>query len=254
MSLPERRMMPRKFGVAGAIVGLSLLGGCAVKTKTETANPTTIYSTVSAPRPLPRVVIGPGDVLDVKFFDLPELNESQAVRPDGKIALQLVGDVEVAGMSPSQITENLCTLYQPHLLKPKISVVVRSLRNNRVYVGGEVRGPGSFELTGAMTPLEAIIQAGGFDMRAARIKNVVLIRHANGKRYGYNLNFEDAQSSAAINDFYLEPLDIIWVPRTTIAKVDQWVDQYINKLVPQFGLIYTHRLNDTSTIGLDTRP
>lgn len=252
MILPLRKMVTRNFGVAVAILGLAFLAGCAAKT--ETSSPITILSTVASPRPLPRVIIGPGDVLDVKFFDLPELNESQAVRPDGKIALQLVGDVDVAGMSPAQITENLGTLFQPHLLKPKISVVVRSFRNNRVYVGGEVRAPGSFELSSAMTPLEAIIQAGGFDMRSAKIKNVVLIRHADGKRYGYNLNLQDAQSAAATNDFYLEPFDIIWVPRTAIAKVDQWIDQYINKIIPQVGLIYTKRLNNTTTIGLDTRP
>jgi len=254
MSLALRTLATRSLGVSVAVAALALDAGCAAKAKPEPTAPTTIVSSIAAPRPLPRVVIGPGDVLDVKFFDLPELNESQAVRPDGRIALQLVGDVDVAGMSPSEITENLRTLYQPHLLNPKISVVVRTFKNNRVFVGGEVKAPGSLELTSAMTPLEAIIQAGGFDMRSAQIKNVVLIRHADGKRYGYNLNLKDAQSAAASNDFYLEPFDIIWVPRTSIAKVDQWIDQYINKIVPQFGLIYTKRLNDTTTIGLDTRP
>jgi protein involved in polysaccharide export with SLBB domain len=253
MSLAFRTLSARTLGIVVTIVALGLDAGCAAKSKPQPVGPATIMSSISSPRPLPRVVIGPGDVLDVKFFDLPELNESQAVRPDGKIALQLIGDVDVAGLSPSEITENLRTLYQPHLLNPKIAVVVRSLKNNRVFVGGEVKTPGSLELTSAMTPLEAIIQAGGFDMRSAQVKNVVLIRHADGKRYGYNLNLQDAQSVAATNDFYLEPFDIIWVPRTTIAKVDQWIDQYINQIVPQFGLIYTHRINDTTTIGIDTR-
>jgi len=243
MSSSERKAVTQRLGVAAVLVSLALIAGCAAKTAVDTVE--------SAPRPLPRVVIGPGDVLDVKFFDLPELNESQAVRPDGRITLQLVGEVDVAGKSPLEITADLYTLYEPHLQKPKVTVVVRSLRSNRVYVGGEVRSPGTFEMTGAMTPLEAIILAGGFDMRSAKIKNVVLIRHSEGKRYGYTLNLKDAQSAAGTNDFYLEPFDIVWVPRTTIARVDQWIDQYINKIVPQFGVIYTNRLGANTIV---TRP
>jgi protein involved in polysaccharide export with SLBB domain len=225
-------------------LSLALIAGCSAKT--------TIETTEMTPRPLPKVVIGPGDVLDVKFFDLPELNESQSVRPDGKITLQLVGDVDVAGKSPADITADLTKLFEPHLQKPKVTVLVRSLRSNRVFVGGEVRTPGSYDLSDGMTPLEAVILAGGFETRSARIDNVVLIRHSEGRRYGYTLNLKDAQSAAKSNDFYLEPYDIVWVPRTAISKVDQWVDQHINQIIPRFGLIYTYRVGD-ATIGVDLR-
>ena len=236
------------------MLGLALLAGCAAK-KTSAQTSGTIFSTIAAPRPMPRVVIGPGDVLDVKFFDLPELNESQAVRPDGKIALQLVGDVDVAGLSPAEITENLRTLYQPHLLNPKIAVVVRSFRNNRVYVGGEVRTPGSFELTTAMTPLEAIIQAGGFDMRSAKVKNVVLIRHADGKRY----RLQPGPSGRPIGGGHQRLL--FGAVRHPLGpsnddRQGRPVDRSSTstRSSQQFGLIYTKRLDENTVIGLDTRP
>ena len=80
----------------------------------------------------------PGDVLKVDFLYWPELNpEPQHIRPDGKISLQLVGDVEVGGLSPDEVRAKLLDLYKDKLIEPEINVIVNSLESHRVFVGGD---------------------------------------------------------------------------------------------------------------------
>lgn len=191
---------------------------------------------------LPEVILAAGDVLDIKFFYTPELNETQTVRPDGKIALQLVGEIDVHGKTPAELRYNLVELYTPHLKNislenPEITVIVRSLRSNRVYVGGEVITPGFIEMSGRLTALEAVMEAGGFNLETAKLQNVVIIRHKNGKRSGYKLNLKKSLSGKEVEPFILGPYDIVFVPRTKIANVSQWIDNYVNSMIPQAILL-----------------
>ena len=195
--------------------------------------------------------IASGDTLDIKFYYTPELNETQAVRPDGKIALQIIGEVGAEGRTPAELCGLLKRLYAPHLKDPEVSVVVRTFSNNRIFVGGQVLLPGPIEMNGKMTALEAIIQAGGIDYKEAEVKNVVVIRHHNGTRYGYLLNLEPTLEGKEAQPFFLESKDIVYVPRTEIAKINQWIDQHINRIVPQTGFTFSQRRGD-STIGIDT--
>jgi protein involved in polysaccharide export with SLBB domain len=201
--------------------------------------------------PVAKVTLGPGDVIDVKFFYNPELNESQTVRPDGKISLQLVGEVLVHGKTPAELRQELMTLYRPELKRTEIAVIVRSFYDRRVFVGGEVKAPGLIPMPGPLTALEAIMQAGGFDPRTARISNVIIIRDKDGKRYGGTLDFGKTLNGKEIQPFYLEPNDIVYVPRTAIVKVNQWIDQYINKIVPRTGLVLSYPMG-AGTIAMDT--
>lgn len=193
----------------------------------------------------------PGDTVDVKFFYTPELNETQDIRPDGNIALQIIGEVRAEGKTPAELRGLLKKLYTPHLKDPEISVVVRSFSNQRVFVGGQVMKPGTLEMAGRMTALEAIMEAGGIDYTEAEARNVVVIRHYQGNRYGYLLDMEPILDGKESRPFFLEAKDIVYVPRTEIAKVNQWIDQYINKIIPQTGFIFSHRRGNT-TVGIDT--
>lgn len=197
----------------------------------------------------PNVALTPGDVLEVKFFYTPDLNELQTVRPDGKIALQLIGEVKVEGKSPDEVRNELMKLYSPQLKTPEIAVLVRSFYERHVYVGGQVMAPGIVEMPGMMTLLEAIMQAGGFDLRQAEVRNVIVIRHINGRRYGQSINLKPALAGDEVQPFYLEPKDIVYVPQTTIAKVDQWIDQHINKIIPYTGFTFRRTMGNT-TIGI----
>jgi polysaccharide export outer membrane protein len=195
------------------------------------------------------MTLAPGDVLEVKFFYTPDLNEVQTVRPDGKITLQLIGEVEVKGKSPAELREELIKLYMPLLKTPEIAVIVRSFYERRVYVGGQVMAPGIVEMPGTITLLEAIMQAGGFNIREAEVRNVIVIRHINGQRYGQSINLKPALTGDKVQPFYLAPKDIVYVPQTTIAKLDQWVDQHINKIIPDTGFNFRRTMGNT-TIGI----
>ena len=198
----------------------------------------------------PTVTLGPGDTIEIKFFHNPELNDAQTVRPDGKITLQLVGEVTVQGKTPLELRNELVKRYTPDLRTPEVAVIVRALYDRRIYVGGEVKTPGLITMPGRLTALEAIMQAGGFNPLTGKINNVVIIRHKDGKRYGCALNFKDALKGKEYQPFYLEPQDIVYVPRTNIAKVNQWIDQYINKIVPRTGLNFSYPLG-AGTVSLD---
>jgi protein involved in polysaccharide export with SLBB domain len=204
-----------------------------------------------AAEPTGSVGLAPGDVVEVKFFYTPQLDELQTVRPDGRIALQLVGEIDVRGKTPSELRGELLKLYEPYLTRPEITVLIRSFHNRRVFVGGQVNTPGIVEMPGRLTVLEAIMGAGGFDMEQAEVRNVVVIRHKNALRYGYSLDLKPVLAGNEANQFLLEPRDIVYVPRTTIAKVGQWIDQHINKLIPKSGFYYGRTLG-RSTIGIDT--
>jgi protein involved in polysaccharide export with SLBB domain len=231
------------WSVAGIFLVLLLVGCQGGKTN--------LKPTETKRAPVARVTLGPGDMIDVKFFYNPELNESQTVRPDGKISLQLVGEVSVYGKTPAELRQELMMLYKPELKRTEIAVIVRSFYDRRVFVGGEVKTPGLIPMPGPLTALEAIMQAGGFDPRTARVSNVVIIRDKDGKRYGGTLDFGKTLNGKEIQPFYLEPNDIVYVPRTTIVKVNQWIDQYINKIVPRTGLTVSYPLG-AGTIGIDT--
>jgi len=226
-----------------------LLSGCGDK-KLEMVGIASIPPTQQ--QTVPRVRLAPGDVIDIKFFTAPELNESQTIRPDGRIALQLVGEVDVEGRSPQELSDELSRLFAPHLKKPDVTVIVRAFEGRRVFVGGEVKLPGMIPMPGPMTALEAIMYAGGFDPLTASLKNVVVIRYIANQRYGASLDMEAAIKGPENTEvFYLEPRDIIYVPRTTIVKVAQWIDQHINQIIPMLGIEFVHRIDEDNAVTVD---
>lgn len=180
------------------------------------------------------VLIGPGDELEIKFYLTPDINEIQRVRPDGNITMQLLGDVNVAGKTPGQIENELMGLYSSQLKNQRISVLVRSLYSRRIYVGGEVNTPGLVEFYGRMTALEAIIESGGYNTETARLDKVIVNRMEDGKRIGYQVDLKPFTKGQAYEPFFLQPYDIIYVPRTRIASLNFWIDQHVDNLIPQF--------------------
>lgn len=180
---------------------------------------------------LPPVYLTPGDVIATDFLYWPELDVEQEIRPDGKVSLALIGHTRVAGMTVEELDAHLVELYRDKIKDPDITTVVRSFANRRVYVGGEVLTPGFIELTDQMTALQAVMTSGGFNNRSANLEDVVVIRHIDGQRYAKLVNF-NLPLDAPDSDLLLAPRDIIYVSRTTIDEVNQWVDQYISRVIP----------------------
>jgi polysaccharide biosynthesis/export protein len=187
----------------------------------------------AAKTPLQEYRIQSGDLLDVKFYYNAELNEQITVRPDGRISLQLAGEIKAAGLTPAQLTDLLTRTYAPELKNPAITVIVRSFSLQRIYVDGEVYKPGLVNLVTPTTVLQSISQAGGLK-DSARIDEIILIRQsADNKFTATMLNLEKAlDGTDTKQDVILMPQDIIYVPKSHIANVNMWVDQYVRKNIP----------------------
>lgn len=201
------------------------------------------------PLPPPVLTLEPGDTLEVRFLYWNELNQTQAIRPDGKICLDMVGEVQAGGMTVEQLTRQLATLYTPRLKTPEITVVVHALAGQRVYVSGEVRNPGQVSFQGKMTALEAVAAAGGFDKFSSRKTSVVIIRRVGDKNYATQVDLQTALSEAQSEPVFLAPHDIVYVPRTHIDQFDQWVEQYVNRIVPTTLFNISHKVNSDTIIG-----
>ena len=214
--------------VLGAALCALLLGAC-VQTPVLITDTEPDFPYVS---PGTNLVLNPGDIIDVRYRFWPELDvEEVPIRADGRVSLQLVGQVVLGGLTASEDDEYLVELYEDKLKEPEITVVVRSVAPKEIYVGGEVLAPGIVPLSHNMTPLQAIMAAGGFDKRSAELSSVVIVRHVDAQRYATALDF--TQVAGVDPALYLAPSDVIFVPRNQIDKVNQWVDQHINEIVPE---------------------
>ena len=222
------------FGTALAILAVAApLAACVPNlgvppedlAKTAAVQPTT------APQ---AYVLAPGDNIEVKFAYVPDLNQAQIIRPDGKISLPLVHDVQAAGMTPTELQDSLLKKYQDTALKsPELVVIIRDFISNKIYIGGEVGQPGVQPMLTPTTVLQAILAANGFKS-TARANEVLLIRQRAGGGYDWQvLNLENALAG---KDFAanipLAPRDVIYVPRSDIANFDVFVDQYMRQVLP----------------------
>lgn len=226
-------MKARSFGALALALPLVLgVVGCGPK---HVPAPAGLYPTLTEnPRPaLEPYVLQVGDELGIKFYTNPELNEDVTVRPDGMISLQLVDDVLAAGRSPAELDADLTKRFTGELADPQVSVIVKKAAGHRMYVDGEVKTPGEVIVVGGMTLYQAIQKAGGLTETAHR-KQIILIRKdAEGHPFGTAIDIRPIQSGADPGvDVPVQPLDIVFVPRSKIAEVDLFVKQYIRDALP----------------------
>jgi protein involved in polysaccharide export with SLBB domain len=186
--------------------------------------------------PPPKEGLGPGDALEIKFLNTPEFNENQVVRPDGTIKLQLLGNVDVRGKSPEELRKKLVKAYAPQLKRPDVVVLVRTKEDRKVYVTGEVNTPGVVDIPGNMTILEAITKAGGFRTPSSDPSQVLVVRQKNDKQQGFVVNLRGALQGRETQAVLLQPHDVIYVPPSSIAKVNNWVEVYVNRMLPKLSV------------------
>ena len=163
-------------------------------------------------------VIKPGDKLSIKFFFNPELNESDLiVRPDGRLSLQLIHEVEAANLTASQLKRLLSERYKGQLKNPEIAVIVRSVVDEpSVYVDGQVKSPGVIKIVGTLNVLEAIALAHGFQPDTAKKDEVIVIRRdQNGHAFIIKLDMAAVLSGEDLSqNIQLFPDDLVQVPRS----------------------------------------
>jgi protein involved in polysaccharide export with SLBB domain len=180
-------------------------------------------------------IIRPGDQLQLDFYLNPEFNREVTVRPDGAISLDLVGSVPAADKTPEQLEAALNQAYSRELRNPGASVRLKDSPSWRVYVQGQVAHAGAFTLQPGMTAMQAIADAGGVTEKAGASQAVLIRRDACGNAKGMTVNLRAADgggSTGKIEDVALMPSDVLVVPRSTIANLDLFVEQYIKNLIP----------------------
>jgi polysaccharide export outer membrane protein len=174
-----------------------------------------------------------GDTLQVRFYRNPELNQDVIVRPDGYISLPFVDDVMAAGKTPTEVDDDLTRRFRGELAVPDVTVIVSAYGGRRIYIGGEVRGEGVYDLAGGETLYQAIDKAGGFLDSAHRRQTILIRKDANGKPVGHSFNLREVEyGNTPELDVPLQPYDIVFVPKSKIANVGLFVDQYIRSVLP----------------------
>jgi polysaccharide export outer membrane protein len=138
----------------------------------------------------PDYIIGPEDVLDVSVWKEAELTRTLPVRPDGKISMPLLNDVQAAGLTPNRLAQSLTEKLKKYLTAPQVTVMVSQINSQRVYVIGEVTRPGAYPMLPGMNILQAISSAGGLT-QFANAKKIFLLRTVNQSQNKYPFNYKD---------------------------------------------------------------
>ncbi len=157
------------------------------------------------------LILREGDVLKIAFPGSPNLDTTQQIRRDGKITLQLAGEMNATGITPADLETEIATAYGAQLISKEVTVTVIS-SSLSVFVTGAVLSPHKVVADHPISALEAIMEAGGFDYSKANMKDVRVIRYENGRQHTYILNLKNVMQGKQSEPFYLQPYDIIYVP------------------------------------------
>lgn len=155
--------------------------------------------------------IGPTDTLKIDVWKEPEVSGTVIVRPDGKISLPLINDIQAAGLTPMMLARNITEALKKFISDPNVTVIVTEPNSQTIYVVGEVRRPGAVKLLPHTTVLDALASAGGPSEFANR-KKIFILRRKGGKEVRYAFNYRAAIKGDLSQNIALEPGDTIVVP------------------------------------------
>jgi len=159
----------------------------------------------------PDYVIGPEDVLHIAVWKESDLTATLPVRPDGKISLPLLNDVQAAGLTPMQLADSLTEKLKKYVASPRVTVVVSSINSKRIFMVGEVGHAGPLPMLPNMTVLQALSSAGMTQF--ANTKKIYVMRVQNGKQEKLPVNYRKLVKGEQMEQNYLlQPGDTIVVP------------------------------------------
>lgn len=192
-----------------------------------------------------------GDRIQLKFLLVPDLNDEVLIGPDGKAALQLVSSVQMAGLTTEELRDQLIEAYGKHIQVPELTVSLTEVAPQRIYIGGEVKTPGMYEADGGLTLMQAIFLAGGY-LPEANVQTVVVLRDNGDSVLDYYI--VDVQNGLStldsIQNFRLQRQDIVFVPRTKVSSITQFLNQYlggVKEVLGVFNFTATYELRDFGT-------
>jgi polysaccharide export outer membrane protein len=155
-------------------------------------------------------VIGLEDVLSIVFWRDKDMSTDVTVRPDGKISLPLLNEVQAAGLTPAALRAHLAAESKRFFENPNVTVVVKQINSRRVFITGQIVKPGPYPLAAPTTVLQLISMAGGLKDFADG-KNIMIVRHENGRKSSYVFNYKDIRKNLQQN-IELKPGDTVVVP------------------------------------------
>jgi polysaccharide export outer membrane protein len=187
-------------------LGAPAQDGAEAKPKAGTTAPQ------ASPASDPEYKIGAQDVLRIDVWKEPEISRTAPVRPDGRISLPLINDVQAAGLTSTQLAAIIADGLRKYITNPQVTVGVTEINSRRVYVTGEVTKPGAFSLLPNMTVLQALSSSGGFS-QFAKLKSIYVLRTEDGKQVKHPFNYKDVVSGKKPElNIQLQPGDVIVVP------------------------------------------
>jgi len=188
---------------------IALCSACqSVKTNNNTQN-----SSVPLTPTLHEYVIGPEDVLEINVWKNADLSKTVTVRPDGMITLPLIGEIRAGGSTPNQLREIISKRLEKYKEIPEVTVTVTQVNSYIIYVLGEVRNPGKYQVKSYTTVLQAVAQAGGFSEWARKNDMVIIRRTLDGLDQKITVKYKDVlRNKGSRPDELLYPGDTLVVP------------------------------------------
>jgi polysaccharide biosynthesis/export protein len=199
-----------------ALLGLAATGMWAQEDSDSASAQPRAKATAHESHPVAPVVpadyaIGADDTLRISVWKEPEMSATLPVRPDGKISLPLLDDVQAAGMTPMQLAASIKEKLKKYIADPRVTVVVTAMNSQRIFVAGEVNHPGAMALLPNMTMLQALSSAGFTQF--ANVKGIYLLRTENGQQTKTPFNYKDVvKGNHPEQNVILKPGDTIVVP------------------------------------------
>ncbi|MDZ4860855.1 MAG: polysaccharide biosynthesis/export family protein [Candidatus Hydrogenedentes bacterium] len=192
---------------------------------------------------------------DVNLIVFPAINQSLlsmngvvSVRPDGRVSVPRIGELQAAGYSTEELRTSIGEAFEGLAFNElDISTDVVQATGARIYIGGEVANNGVFPLEGAPSAFQAILMAGG-PTKDSRLNSVLIIRrNPNGKPYVYKTNIANVLKGSTENDIMLRGFDVVYVPKKLVSRANLFVEQYIEEIVPfenTLGVSGTYYMNE----------
>ena len=244
--MPTLSQLLRTAALCLAVGGALLAGACATAPQAVDALPLNALQTDPASNPAYRVARG--DELNFRFVNTPELNTVANVRSDGRLTLPMAGEFTAEGLTMPELSALVERLLTPQVRRPQVAVNVQGASTQRVFVGGEVVRPGLQPLLGPLTALQAVMVAEGIKESGQPRQAIVVRRGAQGERQVLSLDLGAAMDGSDVSqDVALRPYDMVIIPRSGVANVNLWIDQYIRRMIP-FSTGLSYQLNRNGVV------
>ncbi len=196
----------------------------------------------------------PGDQIEVHHLIDTDYSAVVAIAPDGRITVPGIrAPVAAAGLSLAELRSVLVPLYasEARIRAPDVVVLLRSAATQQVFIGGEVARPGFLDLPGGAHRLTQVLAAAGWLLPTARRHEVIVVRQGgDGRQIIFAVDVGSIESGADLAaNVLIRPQDTVLVPRSDIASLDTWVDQYLRRSLPvstQADVFY--QVNNASTV------